>query len=1636
MTIYHCLPTAIVLAYALLTAPLYAADSPFEGFVDPFLGEPKFDIQTLYSGGTEADQDTGGGRLPNVVVATDGTVVACYGATGGAGDWWGQGVLVRRSEDGGATWEAPITVANPGWHAGGLTVDETTGDILAFVENQYVGLHPDNIVMTIYRSSDHGQTWRAQSGTVIHPDINDNIPDMGFGGRGLTLRHGAHAGRLLRPAREYICGDSPDCYDQMYNTAVYSDDGGLTWFASEPFPALGTGEGSVAELSDGRIFYNSRRHWDPPHSTYDSTRRWTACSYDDGETWKDPAISVLPDGDTGSTGGTHGGTVRLPVTNRDLLLYSNCDSPTDRRNVSVWASFDGGKTWPLKRSIFAGPSAYSSLAAGRPGTASEGWIYCFFEAGDTYRHQGARVARFNLSWLLDGDRIGDGKLPQWIELPDGVIEVGRQKQLFVDDYVVADATNIKRKVGRGTKHGIVMKPTLPTDFQCGVVHEGPCGSNEYYEFGESTFCWHISPHWDPNQNKFRLWYMASKRPGSGLAYAESIDGINWIKPRVSNDGSSNLINWDSQVAFVGPSTRVDLLDVGLDGVNVTIDPSLPWGHAEKYKVGFYPNAGGSDCTTRLGYSADGINWSFYNNGFPVTGRAADSNNEITWNPITEKYLLLCRQDFEGSGGVGELRGVRIMEHAEGNDLINHPAAWRTLTTFVLDDPDKSMIPGTNTPVFQIHTFPIWYYEGVWFGMTDVLAATNTPVPEGEQDYDTRHEKGVWEFYMAPSRDGVNFDFSAAAYPRKPLIPRGPDGSFDKDCVRPPSNIITYNDEHWIYYLGTNERWGARKWEPFMGLAKLRLDGFFFLEANDDQGTVTTKPFVLDGNLLQVNVDASGGGRFYVEVLDQAGNPLTGFTSQDATVYSDVDALRLRPEWANNETLFPLMGQTIRLKFYLDNAKLYSFELIGDSVKTNQGESEQSAEDTPYNVDAAVIDLESTIPLDVKPFERKVLINSNRDYILYVPNHFSGADLRYTQHAHDNTSDLTVTAKSNGDIYLCLYGNTPKSLGLEGDWQEVGQAILNPPDDFPVLTFYKSTVKKGDRLDIKSDPQWGSVVIAKQIQLKHATNETLYNGISLPAHWPPHYNRNLRDPMPLPYLDKPPEVIPVDVGRQLFVDDFLIAKTNMKREFHQPTYYPNNPILKPDKPWENKSNGWFAAPFSGGVWFDPADHRFKMWYTGGFLASICYAVSKDGIHWEKPTFDVVEQDTNVVLKPVEEGTHSRLVDTQTIWLDHTTKDPKTRFKHFATERHEGWKMTYRTSPDGLHWSEPIASKSIWGDRSTVFYNPFRRVWVLSQRIHGKAIGRARSYSEESNPKQLVDTAPYNRRLNTDSKSVPWVAGEDLDPCHTDPRYKHIKPELYNLDAAPYESLMLGLFSIWQGPSNDDCNKDKLQKRNDILVGFSRDGFHWDRSNRERFISSSWDENNWRYGNVQSVGGGCLVVGDRLYFYFSGRAKPGSGRYDLDTNKAPADKWDADAATGLAILRRDGFASMNSNAANSFLTTPPVLFKGKYLFVNVDCPGGELRAEVLDKEGKVIEPYTAANCKPVCVDKTLTAVTWKGTDDLSTLAGNSVRFRFHLNNGKLYSFWVSPDKSGASFGYVAAGGPNFTGPMDTVGSMAYP
>ena len=109
-----------------------------------------------------------------------------------------------------------------------------------------------------------------------------------------------------------------------------------------------------------------------------------------------------------------GGLTRLPVKDRDVLIFSNADTGGgDRARMTVWASFDGGRSWPVKRLVYESFSAYSSMVAGRPGTPTEGLIFLLFEGGPEGRYSAMQAARFNLSWILEGESTGDGEVPDW-----------------------------------------------------------------------------------------------------------------------------------------------------------------------------------------------------------------------------------------------------------------------------------------------------------------------------------------------------------------------------------------------------------------------------------------------------------------------------------------------------------------------------------------------------------------------------------------------------------------------------------------------------------------------------------------------------------------------------------------------------------------------------------------------------------------------------------------------------------------------------------------------------------------------------------------------------------------------------------------------------------------------------------------------------------------------------------------------------------------------------------------------------------------------------------------------------------------------------------------------------------------------
>jgi hypothetical protein len=528
---------------------------------------------------------------------------------------------------------------------------------------------------------------------------------------------------------------------------------------------------------------------------------------------------------------------------------------------------------------------------------------------------------------------------------------------------------------------------------------------------------------------------------------------------------------------------------------------------------------------------------------------------------------------------------------------------------------------------------------------------------------------------------------------------------------------------------------------------------------------------------------------------------------------------------------------------------------------------------------------------------------------------------------------------------------------------------------------------------------------------------LYNGIELPYEWPPrHLDPNSTEPMPCNF--KLPKSLPVDVGRQLFVDNFLIEKTDLKRVFHQAQKFEGNPVFKAETPRElgaskEGERGEEATVFlgQGGVFWDPAEKLFKMFYVGGWRGPLSLATSPDLKNWTRHGPLLGEGLRWTGPKLATGGSDN------CAWLDLNATNPAERIKYLTcwmhvpkAQRPPGFNHSLQVSGDGKTWSDALPTDTAVDDYCSFFFNPFRQKWCFSIK-RGTARGRSRYYLES-------DTFLSGTNW---SQAVYWTSADKLDQPEPEGRYPGAgePPQLYSLNAVAYESLMVGMHYIHRGPKNEICGKGQFPKLIDLELGFSRDGFHWQRPDRRAFIAGARTEGAWDRAYLHSTAGVMVVLDDQLVFPYTGTSGTApNGKHGMYTG----------GAIGLATLRRDGFASLDAGAKTCTLTTRPLRFKGDNLFVNFAAPQGELRVEVLTLEDKTYGGYSAAKCVPLRGDSTRQRVLWNGAENIGRAKEKNVKLRFTLTNGSLYSFWVTDDKNGASHGYVGAGGPGFSGVMD--------
>ena len=460
------------------------------------------------------------------------------------------------------------------------------------------------------------------------------------------------------------------------------------------------------------------------------------------------------------------------------------------------------------------------------------------------------------------------------------LSIGGRKQLFVDDYMVAHTSGVCRRQGQVSKENGARPVMEPNE------REYPLYFGVY-----STVL--------RDDDRFKMWYLATNMPDYDVGYAESRDGIHWNRPAVSPDGTGNFV-------FRG------------HGFSCFIDPNED-DPEHRFKACYGP-AGKFEKAQKaahLAHSPDGVRWTPYNRGRAVLARtwsahpqiegrgyvvASDTHNQINWDGDAGVYRLFTRDIYDGPPVRGDRKISRGSRTMTNPDVKADPTGWTLVRTWEFDreGPDEFRRR-------QSYALTDWLYEGVHFALMGVM-----------------RDGGLIDCYIGTSRDAAHWD-SSWVYAGQPFIPPGPAGSFDAAGAFPFSQIVTWKDRHWLHYGAMDRGHKDRQNRMSIGAATLRLDGFVSLEAGPDAGTVTTRPFVLEGRGLELNLDASRG-EAAVEIQDAEGRALPGFAIPDCRAIRGVDALRQRAEWSGQADLGVLTGSTVRLHVEMRNAHLYAFQV--------------------------------------------------------------------------------------------------------------------------------------------------------------------------------------------------------------------------------------------------------------------------------------------------------------------------------------------------------------------------------------------------------------------------------------------------------------------------------------------------------------------------------------------------------------------------------------------------------------------------------------------------------------------------------------------------------------------------------------
>ncbi len=474
-------------------------------------------------------------------------------------------------------------------------------------------------------------------------------------------------------------------------------------------------------------------------------------------------------------------------------------------------------------------------------------------------------------------------------------------------------------------------------------------------------------------------------------------------------------------------------------------------------------------------------------------------------------------------------------------------------------------------------------------------------------------------------------------------------------------------------------------------------------------------------------------------------------------------------------------------------------------------------------------------------------------------------------------------------------------------------------------------------------------------------------------------------------------------RQLFLDDFnLGALYRVERKIHQPHKYEGNPVIRADQPWE-KAPGRYAAPgktaaqtemiqaTSAPIW-DPEEKVWKIWY--GSRGGTGFARSRDGIVWEKPNlgkkeFQGSRKNNLVAVKGEPEASVPHV-----IWDPMANREE--RYKGLLTGP-SGRKPV--VSADGYEFTVLNVPLIPSQDTSQLTFDEMGKQYILTVKHRGP-FGRSvflslsKDFRNWTEPELIFHADALDQQLGAERIREHLVNPKLYTPLFNEP--SQYNTEIYKMPIFPYEGIYIGFPNYFESSGITPPHHNNQDGVNSAKLATSRDLRTWVKvGNRDVFLP------------VSELGEGVIDTaqvlplsrpirkGDELWIYYSGLdvRYPAEGAYK--------------GAIHLARLRRDGFVSFWADESGGFVETRAVQFEGNRLFVNADASKGELRAEVIDERGRtVLKGWSRDLSQAVDSDHLRVELSWQGQQGIQGLKGKNVRFRFHLKEAHLFSFWIEP------------------------------